>query len=153
MLEVGNGKLTLNENRAHFSLWCMMNAPLILGNDLRSMPDSVLEIVTNKDLIAINQDPLAIPCKRVKKGPVDILAKPLKGGYTAICFFNKGLLPKSSKISLDELAKDSYINFKLAPQYETKELWSGDKENIVNTLSCKLQGHSVKVFVVGPCQK
>ena len=153
MLEVGNGKLTLNENRAHFSLWCMMNAPLILGNDLRSMPDSVLEIVTNKDLIAINQDPLAIPCKRVKKGPVDILAKPLKGGYTAICFFNKGLLPKSSKISLDELANDSYINFKLAPQYETKELWSGDKENIVNTLSCKLQGHSVKVFVVGPCQK
>ena len=51
MLEVGNGKLTYDENISHFTLWCMMNAPLILGNDIRSMPDSVLEIVTKKELV------------------------------------------------------------------------------------------------------
>ncbi|MCR4875364.1 MAG: alpha-galactosidase [Clostridia bacterium] len=153
MLEVGNGKLTLNENRAHFTLWCMMNAPLILGNDIRSMPDSVLEIVTKKELIALNQDPLGKPCKRIRKGPVDILVKPLANGSTAICFFNKGILPKKSRLSVDSLAKDEYINFPLASQYETKELWTGERDKIVNTLSCSTPGHSVKVFVVSPCQK
>lgn len=153
MLEVGNGKLTLNENRAHFSLWCMMNAPLILGNDIRKMDDSVLEIVTNPDLIAINQDPLCKPCKRIKKGFVDILAKPLSNGRTAICFFNRGLMPKSSRLSLDDLAKDAYVEFKLGSQYDVEELWSKSTEKVVSTLKCKLPGHSVKVFVVTPCQK
>jgi len=150
MLEVGNGKLTLNENRAHFSLWCMMNAPLILGNDIRSMDQSVLDIVTNKNLIAINQDKLCKPCKRIKKGPVDILAKPLSDGSTAICFFNKGLLQKSGKLSLDNLANDNYVGFKLASQYAAEEQWSGEKETIIETLKCKLPAHSVKVFIVKP---
>lgn len=153
MLEVGNGKLTLNQNRAHFSLWCMMNAPLILGNDLRKMPQSVLDIVTNKDLIAINQDPLGKPCKRIHRGFVDILAKPLSNGETAICFFNRGVASKKKTIQLDELAKDTYVEFKLAPKYEIKELWSGEQETIVNTLSCSLAGNSVKVYIVKPCEK
>ena len=76
MLEVGNGKLTENENRAHFSLWCMMAAPLILGNDVRKFVDGnneqvrenpTLKIVTNKNLINIDQDPLCKPCKRIRR--------------------------------------------------------------------------------------
>lgn len=67
MLEVGNGKLSYNQNVSHFSLWCMMNAPLILGNDLRNMSDQVKSIVTNRNMIAINQDSLAKQAKRVKK--------------------------------------------------------------------------------------
>ena len=90
MLEVGNGKLTYDENRAHFSVWCMMAAPLILGNDLRKMPDNVLEIVTNRNLIAVDQDPLGKQAKRVFRSlSADILAKPLADGSVAICFFNK----------------------------------------------------------------
>jgi alpha-galactosidase len=64
MLEVGNGDLTDAENRAHFALWCMLNAPLILGNDLRTIPDDVLKIITNKEVIALNQDAL---CRQAEK--------------------------------------------------------------------------------------
>ena len=67
MLEVGNGKLTYDENLAHFALWCMMASPLVLGNDLRKITKPVLDIVTNKDLIAIDQDNLCKQAKRIIK--------------------------------------------------------------------------------------
>ena len=79
MLEVGNGKLTIEENRAHFTLWCMMAAPLILGNDLRELQngskksDAILKIVTNENLIRVDQDSLVKPAKRIaRKGTIDI---------------------------------------------------------------------------------
>ena len=90
MLEVGNGKLTDDENRAHFSLWCMMAAPLILGNDIRQFVNDdgtaiedhpVLQIVTNQELIAIDQDTLGKSAKRIKKvSGIDVLARPLSNG-------------------------------------------------------------------------
>ena len=58
MLEVGNGKLTLAENRTHFSMWAMLAAPLLAGNDLPNMKPEVKAILTNADVIAIDQDPL-----------------------------------------------------------------------------------------------
>jgi alpha-galactosidase len=60
MLEVGNGDLTASENIAHFSLWALIKAPLVLGNDLRSVSQSVLNVITNKEVIAISQDPLGV---------------------------------------------------------------------------------------------
>lgn len=91
MLEVGNGKLTTAENRAHFSLWCMLTAPLMLGNDLREIPDDVLDIITHKGMIAINQDPL---CKQavkvVDEGDVEVFSKPLANGDLAVCVLNRG---------------------------------------------------------------
>ncbi|KAL3931877.1 MAG: hypothetical protein SGARI_004101 [Bacillariaceae sp.] len=58
MLEVGNGDLTIAEQRAHFTLWCLIKSPLLLGNDLRNIPHEVLQLITNKEVIALNQDPL-----------------------------------------------------------------------------------------------
>ena len=58
MLEVGNGGMTTDEYRAHFSLWSMLAAPLIAGNDLRDMKPEIHDILTNKEVIAVNQDPL-----------------------------------------------------------------------------------------------
>jgi alpha-galactosidase len=58
MLEVGNGGMTDEEYRTHFSLWCMLAAPLMAGNDLRTMSDETLAILTNREMIAINQDTL-----------------------------------------------------------------------------------------------
>ncbi len=109
MLEVGNGKLTYNQNVSHFAAWCFMNAPLVLGNDLRSMPDSVKDIVTDKQLIAVNQDELCKQAKRVKRGSVDVLAKPLSGGRTAILFFNKSNMSKKAKFDLQKLCRDEYV--------------------------------------------
>ena len=91
MLEVGNGQLTLAENRTHFTLWCMMAAPLLMGNDLTTMSDEILQILINKDVIAIDQDPLGIQGLRLKtEGDIEYWFKPLAGGDWAVCFMNRG---------------------------------------------------------------
>ena len=94
MLEVGNG-LPLNEDRVHFALWCMMASPLMLGNDLRSIKPETLEILGNKEVIAVNQDSLGIPAfKYLDDGGIfDIWAKPLSGGDWALCFLNRTTQP------------------------------------------------------------
>ncbi|MES1191708.1 MAG: glycoside hydrolase family 27 protein [Steroidobacter sp.] len=89
MLEVGNG-MTESEDRAHFSLWAMMASPLITGNDLRNMPASTLKILTNKDVIALDQDPAGIEALRMMGGtPVEIYVKPLANNEWAILFLNR----------------------------------------------------------------
>ena len=110
MLEVGNGKLTRAQNMSHFALWCMMSAPLVLGNDLRKITKPVLDIVTNRDLIAIDQDPLGRQAKRIRRGSVDILAKPLADGGIAVCFFNKTKLAQKRRFDVRKLYTDDYVS-------------------------------------------
>jgi alpha-galactosidase len=93
MLEVGNG-LTIPESRAHFSLWCMLAAPLIAGNDIRHMSPEIRDILTNREAIAINQDPLGVQCyKMYSRGSFEVYAKPLSNNEVAICFLNRGDSP------------------------------------------------------------
>jgi alpha-galactosidase len=102
MLEVGNGKLTLDENRTHMSLWALLAAPLLAGNDLSKMKPETSQILTNREVIAIDQDPLGKQGDRVSAvGPVEIWAKPLKGGAKAIGLFNRDdtALPITLKLS------------------------------------------------------
>ncbi len=148
MLEVGNGKLTYNQNVSHFSLWCMMNAPLILGNDLRNMSEQVKSIVTNRNMIAINQDPLAKQAKRVKKGVVDVLAKPLANGSVAVCFFNKSSHGAKAKFDLNTLADDKYVALQKQTEYTAKEQWSGEKLTTSGTISVSLEKCQSKVYIV-----
>lgn len=155
MLEVGNGKLTENENRAHFSLWCMMAAPLMLGNDVRKFVDgngkavegnSALKIVTNKQLIAIDQDTLGKPAKRIKKiTGVDILARPLANGDVALCLFNKSATSKNVRLNLSTLLSDEYLNMTISNEYELHDLWN-DERNTASTIAASLPKHSVKVY-------
>jgi alpha-galactosidase len=103
MLEVGNG-MTVNEDRAHFTLWCMMAAPLILGNDITNMTQETREIILNRDVIAIDQDTLGVQGLRLKE--VDGLQywfKPLAGGDWAFCLFNRGEAPISQTIDWQTL--------------------------------------------------
>ena len=89
ILEVGNG-MTESEDRAHFSLWAMMNSPLMSGNDLRNMNDSARRILTNKEVIALNQDPLGIQAIRYMGGTkVEIYIKPLVNNEWAVLFLNR----------------------------------------------------------------
>ena len=69
MLEVGNGLMTFEEYKAHFSLWALMKAPLLIGCDVRNMSAETKTILTNKEVIAVNQDPLGIQGRRVKPSP------------------------------------------------------------------------------------
>lgn len=99
MLEVGNG-MPINQERAHFSMWVMLAAPLIAGNDIRNMSQETLDILTNKEAIAINQDTLGIQGFRyAKDGDLETWLKPLANGDWAICFLNRGKEP--CKVEMD----------------------------------------------------
>jgi alpha-galactosidase len=104
MLEVGNGKLTLNQNAAHITLWAILAAPLIAGNNLTQMTPSVAAILTNKEVIAIDQDLLGRQGDRVyAEGPIEIWTKPLTGGRKAIGIFNFGETASEVSLNLKDL--------------------------------------------------
>jgi len=104
MLEVGNGKLTHGENQAHMTLWAILAAPLIAGNNLTQMTFDVKAILTNKDVIAIDQDRLGRQGDRVyAEGPVEIWTKPLTGGRTAVGIFNFGETESEVTLHLKDL--------------------------------------------------
>lgn len=125
MLEVGNGEMTRDEQITHFSMWCMLAAPLMCGNDLRDMDMQTVEILTNKEAIAVNQDTLGKQAiKFMDMGDHEIWAKPLAGKEIAVCFMNRGELPwKLDYNWLDQtmyFAKD--INFR-KNEYTVRDLW------------------------------
>jgi alpha-galactosidase len=99
MLEVGNG-MSYNEDKAHFSLWCMLSAPLAAGNDLRKMSPQTRDILTNKEMIALDQDTRGIAAfKMLLPDSLEMWVKPLKNNELAICFLNR--TGSSKKIDLD----------------------------------------------------
>ena len=91
MLEVGNGGMTTEEYRSHFSLWAMMAAPLIAGNDLRSMSEEIRQILTNTEVIAVDQDPLGVQGRvTLDRGyGLQLWSKPLADGSVAVAVFNQ----------------------------------------------------------------
>lgn len=155
MLEVGNGKLTEDENRSHFSLWCMMAAPLMLGNDIRKFVDgngmavdgnSTLKIVTNKHLIAVDQDTLGKPAKKLKTiSGIDVLARPLANGDVALCLFNKSSKTKSIKYDLASLADDEYLMLHKSGSYQIHNLWN-DERTAGAAITATIPKHGVIVY-------
>lgn len=90
MLEVGNGGMSRDEYITHFSMWCMLATPLMAGNDLRKMDVETKEILTNKEVISVNQDKLGEQARRfMDMGEKEIWAKPLDNGELAVCFLNR----------------------------------------------------------------
>lgn len=157
MLEVGNGNLTYEENKAHFSLWCMMCAPLILGNDVRKFikedgtvdaENKVYKILTNKTLIGINQDPLGVQCKRIKTGLVDVLVKPLEGSRAAICVLNKGTSTATTKLDLSKISDVGILNLPKKDSYKVVDVWEDTVLDGVSTVDAVCEKHGVKVYIV-----
>lgn len=156
MLEVGNGKLTFEENKSHFTLWCMMASPLILGNDIRKfiLPDgsvdsenNILKIITNKDMIAVDQDSLGIQCKRYKtNGAEDILVKPLENDELAVCFYNKAGSPTRMTASIRQIVCESYVKTPIADEFEVLDLWSKEKFTTDNHITASVSSHGVKAY-------
>jgi len=106
MLEVGNGGMTPTEYRTHFSLWCMLAAPLIAGNDLRTMSDDTREILTNREVIAVDQDPLGREATRVyARELVEVWVKPLKAGGCAVAVFNRGRMDAVAAFPWSEVGR------------------------------------------------
>jgi alpha-galactosidase len=91
MLEIGNGKMTHDEYLTHMSLWCILAAPLLAGNDLSKMTAETLEILTNPEVVAVDQDQAGIQGYPVaQEGPLDVWVKPLWDGGKAVGLFNRG---------------------------------------------------------------
>ena len=100
MLEIGNGGMNAEEYRTHMSLWSLLAAPLMAGNDLRSMSAETKSILMNADVIAIDQDPAAKPVQRLEQqGKVEILERPLQDGSVAVGIFNRGDAPASGNFA------------------------------------------------------
>ncbi len=132
MLEVGNG-MPVNQDRAHFTMWCMLSAPLILGNDIRNMSAETKAIVLNKEVIALDQDSLGIQALRFKKeNGLEFWFKPLSNGDWAMCILNRSLEPLNYTINwsdynfTDQLTqKGTDLGVK---KYNIKNLWTGKNE-------------------------
>ena len=110
MLEIGNGGMTLEEYRTHMSLWVMLAAPLLAGNDLSKATPETLALLENRDAIAIDQDPLGIQGDRVSAvGPLEIWSKPLSGGAKAVALFNRGELETPMTLKLSDVGFHSGV--------------------------------------------
>lgn len=120
MLEVGNEGLTINEARAHFSMWCMLAAPLIAGNDLRNMSDEIKSILLNPEVIAVDQDSLGTQgFKILDHGNFEIWQKPLSNEQIAICLLNLENEDHSYSVKWKELKIKEFFG-----EYKIKNLWT-----------------------------
>ena len=139
MLEVGNGKLSVEENRSHFTWWAMLAAPLLAGNDLPNMKPAIHDILTNRDVIAIDQDPLGKQGKKAyANGEVEVWTRHLKGGALAIAVFNVGSDRYSTHpfhLNLGKLGLHG-------PQ-TGKDLWTGKPITLTNDQAIELPSHNV----------
>jgi alpha-galactosidase len=156
MLQVGNG-MTVGEDRAHFTMWCILSAPLMAGNDLRNMNPETIEILMNREAIAIDQDPLGIqgfPFK--KEGSLHTWLKPLLEGRWAVCFLNRGTQDISLSIDWKQITvKDELSGQQLDTKknvYSVRDIWA--KEDLGTTgkkdLNALLPGHDVFCVVLTP---
>jgi alpha-galactosidase len=135
MLEVGRG-MTLSEDRAHFSLWCLMAAPLMAGNDLRKMTKETMNILTNSEVVAIDQDSLGVQGYRYDaKDSLEVWVKPLMKGDWAVCFLNRSAKTQkvdfdwSKNIITDDVSQNTLNTNQIV--YSIRDLWG--KKNLGTT--------------------
>ena len=146
MLEVGNGGMTDVEYRSHFSLWAMLAAPLIAGNDLRNMRPEIHDILTNKEAIAVDQDALGHEAERVWKGDdIEVWAKQLKGGSRAVVLLNRSGSDKEISATWEALGYPAPLSASV------RDLWlHKDLGNFTEKFSAKVLSHGVVMVTIKP---
>jgi alpha-galactosidase len=146
MLEVGNGGMTENEYRAHFSLWAILAAPLIAGNDLRSMTPEIASILTNREVIAIDQDRLGRQGRRAAKdGDKEVWVKEIADGNRAAVLLNRGNTPQDISASWTDLGYPSHLSATV------RDLWAKrDLGKVAGKFTTTVPGHSVVMITVKP---
>ncbi len=139
MLEVGNGKLTLAENRAHFSMWAMLASPLLAGNDLPNMKPEIKAILTNRDVIAIDQDKLGKQASRIyADGEVEVWGRHLSGGAYAVAILAAG----DSRYSTHPFHLD-LTKLGLEGPQQGKNLWTGKEVTLTNDMPIEIGSHDI----------
>ncbi|MHC4676844.1 MAG: hypothetical protein ACYTBZ_30545, partial [Planctomycetota bacterium] len=146
MLEVGNGGMTDTEYRAHFSMWCIMAAPLIAGNDLRNMSQSTIEILTAPEVIAVDQDPLGKQGRRVRDyGASEVWVKELVNGNRAVALFNRSLQPANITVLFSDLGPE------FSDKAGIRDLWSRQDLGVfTGSFTAEVPRHGVVLIKVEP---
>jgi alpha-galactosidase len=143
MLEIGNGGMNNTEYRTHFSLWCLLSAPLMAGNDLRTMSSAMLEILTNREVIAVDQDPLGKQAERraVREG-IEIWSKPLADGSQAVGIFNRNDEERPAALTWAQLGLS-------ARPKALRDLWQHrDLEPVADGWQGRIPAHGVVLLIV-----
>ncbi len=146
MLEVGNGGMSVTEYRAHFSMWCLLAAPLMAGNDIRKMTADIHDILTNKEVIAIDQDPLGREGRRVKRaGGLEVWARQLADGGRAVALLNRTAAEANITVSWKDLGYPDHVPAKVRDLWAHQEL--GEK---TGSFSAAVPSHGVVMVRVEP---
>jgi alpha-galactosidase len=146
MLEVGNGGMTTDEYRAHFSLWGILAAPLLAGNDLRDMKPEIRDILTNKEVIAVNQDPLGRQGRRVRKdGDLEVWAKQMRDGSRSVVLLNRDVSEKEITVSWEDIGYPSHLSASVRDLWRAKDLGQHKEK-----FSASVAPHSVVMVHVAP---
>ena len=148
MLEVGNGGMSWDEYRAHFSLWAIMAAPLMAGNDLRRLDDSTRAVLLNREVIAVDQDSLGVQGTLIwqQGGALQVWMKPLADGSRAVALLNRSAAPAEVGVTLKRLGL-------LARPAAVRDLWAhADRPAVSNRVRATVPAHGVVMLRVGPAQ-
>ncbi|GGA66268.1 hypothetical protein GCM10011507_17290 [Edaphobacter acidisoli] len=142
MLEVGNGGMTTDEYKTHMSLWAILAAPLLAGNDLTTMTPETLAILTNHDVIAVDQDKLGKQGDRVSAdGLTEMWARPLEGGAEAVGIFNRGTSTATTEVDFHKLGFSGSV--------KARDLWlHKDLGSIKGPYSVTIPAHGVVMLRV-----
>jgi alpha-galactosidase len=146
MLEVGNGGMTDTEYRSHFSLWAMLAAPLMAGNDLRNMRPEIRDILANQEVIAVDQDKLGLQARRIRKdGDLEVWARPLQGGRRAVVLLNRGSGDSNITVKWEDLGYPDHLGAALRDLWQKKDLG-----NFTGSFSASVPPHGVVMVTVSP---
>jgi alpha-galactosidase len=144
MLEVGNGKMNAEEYRTHMSLWALLAAPLLAGNDLSTMKPETIAMLTNREVIAIDQDRLGKQADRVRaEGSQEIWARPLADGSKAVGIFNRFDWPQTISVDFQELGFKGSV--------KARDIWAAkDLGTLPSKYVARVPGHGVVLLKVNP---
>ncbi|HEV7713904.1 MAG TPA: NPCBM/NEW2 domain-containing protein [Asanoa sp.] len=143
MLEVGNGGMTATEYTAHFSLWALLNAPLLLGNDLRTISAQTLGIIRNADVVAVNQDWGGSQGRKLRDfGETEVWAKPMSDGGAAVVLFNRSAASATITTSAAEVGLGGSTGYAL------RNLWTGATSTSTGAIAATVPAHGVAMFRV-----
>ncbi|KAK4841233.1 hypothetical protein QYF36_001162 [Acer negundo] len=148
MLEVGNGGMKYSEYVVHFSIWAISKAPLLLGCDIRNITNETMQIISNQEVIAINQDQLGVQAKKVRmQGEKMIWAGPLSGNRTVLLFENRKPWTSMMTAHWDDIGINSNNTF-----VEARDVWEHQtlETKFQGKLKTRVEHHACKMFVLTP---
>ena len=146
MLEVGNGHMSSTEYETHFSLWSLMKAPLLIGCDLAKIDNESLRILTNPEVIAVNQDKMGVQgTKRKTDGTNEVWAGPLEGGAYAVVLLNRGTTAANITASWSDFGVDP------SKEADVRDLWQmKDLGNMKGSVTAPVPSHGVVMYKITP---